>query len=96
MTNPATSKVADETFSDVSAYGSRLWCATRLGKPKEWLARNRAALQSLGFPAPDPLIGHFLKADVDKWIAKQSKMSMNELRVESSPPIIQQERLHAF
>lgn len=67
--------MTDPTMSPDAAYGSNQWCATSLGKSKDWFFRNRKVLEADGFPQRDPIIGLTLKADVHAWIAKRRRIS---------------------
>lgn len=74
MTAPAAK--SDATFSDVSLYGSSAWVAARLGRSVGWLSSHRARLVAdAGFPKPDAITGHYVKADIDAWIARRRRLS---------------------
>ncbi|QBF32166.1 AlpA family transcriptional regulator [Thalassococcus sp. S3] len=60
-------KLEDRTFDNVSAFGSRLWVASRLGVSLDTFYRKRESLEEKGFPKPDPLLNLYNKADVDAW-----------------------------
>lgn len=61
----------DLTFEPVSRYGSTRWCARALGRSEDWLRRNMDRLTAAGFPPPDPITGHRIKADVEAWIERR-------------------------
>lgn len=65
----------DPSLSEVSAYGSATWCALTLGKSVDWFRKNRAALETDGFPRVDALTGLTIKADVHAWIARRRKVA---------------------
>jgi len=70
-----SSSSLDRTFSEVSAFGSEAWVATRFGRSTDWLRKTRRKLEAEGFPSPDPMIGLTLKADVDAWLSRRRRIS---------------------
>ena len=58
----------DNTFDEVSMYGSARWVAATLGISKDTFYAKRADLVKRGFPEPDKIIKHYIKADVYAWI----------------------------
>jgi hypothetical protein len=71
MTRPAT----DRTFDDVSRYGSLKWLAAAMGLSIDQLRTRLPQMQTDGLPPPDPIVGHYIKADVDAWIERRRKFS---------------------
>lgn len=67
--------MGDMSFDDNCAFGSERWCAVTLGKPLDWLYRNRPMLEADGFPAKDRLLGRTNKADVQVWIDRRRRLS---------------------
>ena len=65
----------DPTLSPDSAYGSTRWTAQRLGLSQNNFTRKRAMLEAEGLPKPDPLLGRYIKADVDAWIEKRRRVA---------------------
>ena len=65
----------DQTFEEISAFGSEAWIAARLGRSRSWLRSNRAALHAVGFPRPDPLVGLTLKDDVAAWLMRRRRIA---------------------
>lgn len=65
----------DLTMADTSAYGSKAWVAQRIGRSTGWLDRRRETLEAEGFPSVDPLVGLYLKADVETWIHRRRQKS---------------------
>ena len=63
----------DQTFHSESLSGSTSWVALRLGRSVDWFRKHREVLEQEGFPRPDPIIGHYIKADVDAWIASRTR-----------------------
>jgi predicted DNA-binding transcriptional regulator AlpA len=61
----------DRTFDPASAFGSSLWAATRLGMTRDSFYRKKPRLLRRGFPKPNEITGHYIKADVDRWIEQQ-------------------------
>lgn len=57
----------DKTFSEHSAYGSRKWAATYLGRSDRWFRENLDVLKEAGFPDPDPVVGLYSKRAVEEW-----------------------------
>lgn len=64
----------DPTFDEDSLYGSTDWAAHRLGLTKDTFFRKRRELYERDFPAPHPVLGRYLKADVDAWIECQRRI----------------------
>jgi predicted DNA-binding transcriptional regulator AlpA len=60
--------IKDKTFHQDSKAGSLAWVAARLGRSTDWFRTHRETLEQEGFPRPDPIIGLYLKADVDAWL----------------------------
>lgn len=83
----------DRTFSDVSLYGSPAWCAETLGRPPDWFRRERAALETIGFPKVDPITGLTLKADVQAWISRRRKYADRAIVDVSEPRGINHDKL---
>lgn len=65
----------DATFTEHSMTGSQRWVATRLGRSYDWFSRNKARLERHGFPRPDPILGMWIKADVEAWIANRRQVA---------------------
>ena len=76
--------VTDPTFSPLSLTGSQAWVAARLGRDYRWFSRNKASLEKEGFPKRDPIVGQWIKADVDAWIARRRKFS-DDLKITTTP-----------
>lgn len=76
---------ADRTFDPASAFGSSLWAATRLGMTRDTFYRKKLKLMRRGFPKPDEITGHYLKADVDRWIEQRQTVPSHDT-VEVSGP----------
>ena len=81
----------DITFDDMSAYGSVKWAALTLGKRYSWFMRERSRLETAGFPKPDLITGHYIKADVEAWITKRRQIAD---RVEVQPTTESQPRIN--
>lgn len=64
----------DITFDRTAQFGSTRWAATTLGRSADWLRSHRDTLARAGFPAPDPVTGQYLKADVNAWIEKRRRV----------------------
>lgn len=65
----------DITLEPISLYGSEKWAAATLGLT---MPKFRCAMQSLhtaGFPRPDDITGHYIKADVTAWVNNRRKVS---------------------
>jgi hypothetical protein len=61
----------DHTFTPVSMYGSVSWAAAAMGVSKDTFYRKRKEWADQGFPAPDPINNHYIKADVEAWVANR-------------------------
>ena len=55
--------------------GSTEWVSARLGVSRDTFFRKRDALLADGFPAQDPLLRLWIKADVDAWIERRRRIS---------------------
>jgi hypothetical protein len=65
----------DVTFDDLSLYGSTHWAAAKIGKGYSWLISHRDDLvKNHGFPRPDAVTGHYIKADVETWVSRRRQI----------------------
>lgn len=58
--------------------------AQMLGITPDALYRKRASLVATGFPDRDPLIGKYLRADVEAWINKRRRLR-DEANIPEAP-----------
>jgi hypothetical protein len=65
----------DHTFTTVSMYGSTAWAATVMGVSRDTFYRSRCQWETEGFPPPDPINKHYIKADVETWIANRRRVA---------------------
>lgn len=65
----------DRTFSTHSAYGSDAWCATTMGWSLDRFKRERPALEKIGFPRVDTIVGLTNKGDVQEWINRRRQLA---------------------
>lgn len=65
----------DHTMSEISLFGSVNWAALRCGLSRDVFKKKRPAMENDGFPRPDKITGHYLKADVDAWINRRRQVS---------------------
>ena len=65
----------DNTFKTVCMYGSVAWAATVMGVSKDTFYRKRKEWATQGFPEPDPINGHYIKADVETWVANRRSVA---------------------
>lgn len=57
------------------AFYTKSEVAARLGYSASHFGRTRERLEREGFPKVDPLLGRYLKADVEAWIDNRSSNS---------------------
>lgn len=76
----------DWTFDEVSLFGSRKWAAARIGRPYSWFSKNMKRLKAEGFPEVDPLVGLYVKSDVDEWVERRKKISGTVEAPDQKPP----------
>jgi predicted DNA-binding transcriptional regulator AlpA len=72
----------DHTMSHISLFGSVHWAAMRCGLSRDTFRKKRPQMETDGFPIPDPITGHYVKADVDAWINRRRQVA-DELKVVS-------------
>lgn len=63
----------DPTFNDDCLSGSMAWAAMRLGRSVDWFRSNRDLLEQEGFPKKDPIIGLYMKSDVNAWLDSRAQ-----------------------
>lgn len=77
-------KHTDITFDKASCYGSIRWVCVTMGRSQNWFHRKRLELEQIeGFPKPDGVTGHYIKADIFAWIAKRRQIA-DSLKVQST------------
>lgn len=64
----------DPTMSPESLFGSRKWVAQRLGMTVDKFSSKHERLKVGGFPNQDPIVGSWIKADVDAWVTKRRRI----------------------
>ena len=67
--------MADLTLNEISLFGSASWAALRCGLSIDKFRRVRPNLETSGFPKPDMITGHYIKADVDAWLNRRRQLS---------------------
>jgi len=67
----------DKTIKKISMYGSRSWVAQTLGISLTKFKKLEPEFLVAGFPSPDSITGHYIKADVTAWINHRRKIPDN-------------------
>lgn len=51
------------------------WVAAQLGRSESWFAKKRPSLEGQGFPRRDAILGGYIRADVEAWIARRRQVA---------------------
>lgn len=86
----------DITFEADSMYGSVDWVALRLGRRNSWFYDNRQKLFAQGFPQPDPVVGLFIKGDVEAWVNQRRRIADRTETVQADPRTSQEVNFDAL
>ncbi len=63
-----------KTDTPQAAFARASWAAARLGISVDTFRRRRPLLARAGFPEIDPIVGAYVKADVEAWISKRRQI----------------------
>lgn len=67
--------MTDLTLKSESLFGSTAWAATAMGMHTSTFRQKRPDLIAEGFPTPDSLTGHYIKADVIEWVNQRRQIT---------------------
>lgn len=62
-----------------SAYGNIDWITAYLDLPKPTFYNKRHALEAEGLPKKDPILGRWLKADVQAWVESRRTIKNQDM-----------------